>query len=77
MPKYHVTGRVRADCPIDEIVEAKTQSIAIKIAEQNVYKRIGITVYEVLDDEVYCDVIREKKNKFQSLVDESNFDPKN
>ena len=60
MKKWHVEGRVRADIPIDEVVEAKTENAAAEIAEQRVYARCGISVCDVLDDEVYVEEILER-----------------
>lgn len=59
MKKYNVTGRIRADIEFEEIVEAKSEKSAIKIAEQSVYSKCGITVYDVIDDEIYCEKLRE------------------
>lgn len=57
MNKYHVTGRIRADIPVDEIVEASTEDSAINKAAKIIYKRCNINAHDHLDDEFYCDKI--------------------
>ena len=55
--KYLVRGRIRADIEYKLIVEAKTSTTACKIAEEMIYDRCGITFFDVLDDEQYCELI--------------------
>jgi len=59
MNKYKVEGRIRADIPFEEIVEARNEISAAKKAEKIVYARCGITAFDVLDDEIYCEQIKE------------------
>lgn len=57
MPKYHITGRIRVDAPIDEKIEAINEETAIQWAENIFNKKIGIHPNEILDSEIYCDEI--------------------
>ena len=57
MNKYHITGRLRTDVPIDEIIEASTEDAAINKAEKNMMKKININVYDILDTEYYAEKV--------------------
>ena len=55
MNKYIVSGRMRADIEYEETIEAKSEKSAIRMVEQRIYAKCGITVHDVIDDEVYCE----------------------
>lgn len=57
--QWKVYGRVRADYEFEEIVEAATQKGALKMAEKKVYKHLGIDNSTVIDEEIYCEKIKE------------------
>lgn len=59
MKKWKVYGRIRADIEFSEDVEAKSEAAAIKIAEKRVHAKTGITDYDVLDHEIYADIVHE------------------
>jgi len=58
MQKWKVEGRIRADILFEEEVEASTESAAVKKAQARVYQRCRITSYDVLDDEIYAEVVK-------------------
>lgn len=61
MKKFTVSGRIRADIGFEETVEAKSDKSAIKMVEHRVYARCGIDSYDVIDDEVYCERVKDER----------------
>ncbi|HXT83637.1 MAG TPA: hypothetical protein VN704_04810 [Verrucomicrobiae bacterium] len=57
MPKYNVTGRVRADINFDETVEADSEEIAVEKVESKIYEKCGFTSFDVIDNEIYCEEV--------------------
>ncbi len=57
--KWIVEGRVRADINFEYTVEAPTEKAAVKQAERMIYAKAGITVNDVLDDEIYCERVKD------------------
>ena len=57
MTKYHVTGRIYVKIDINEIVEAESEDEAIEIAEKNHQKLHSYNLYEITDNEIYCEEV--------------------
>ena len=58
MNKYKVEGRIRADITFEETVEASSEQAAVNKVTKIIYKRCGITKYDHLDDEFYCEALQ-------------------
>ncbi len=50
--KYRVHGRIRADIPVNEVVEAPTEEIAVERAQNKVCRKCGINQGGYIDDEI-------------------------
>lgn len=57
MNKYIISGRMRADIEFEETVEAKSEKSAIRMVEQRIYAKCGISSHDVIDDEIYSEKV--------------------
>jgi hypothetical protein len=61
MTKYLIHGRIRADIPVSEIVEAEDEETACEIAQEIVYAKCGVHAGGIIDDEIYADRIEDER----------------
>ena len=58
MKTFKVHGRIRADIPVSEIIQAPTEELAVEKAQNQVCKKCGINAGGYIDDEFYCDEVK-------------------
>lgn len=59
MRKWKVEGRIRADITFEQEVVASTENSACNKAEKIMLKKLGITQYDILDNEYYVEHLKE------------------
>ena len=60
MKKYLVTGRIRADVPLNEVVEASSEDAAVNKAEKLLMLRLNIDNFDILDTEYYAERVKDE-----------------
>lgn len=58
MKKYKVYGTIKVEIEFSEYLDSSNEKSAISKAEKLIYKKLGITKFNVTDEEIYCDEIK-------------------